>query len=122
MRRGGTALSEEGTVSHDNPVWVDFARSMAPLMYLPAQMLTGLVGGDHSRPLRILDVAAGHGIFGIMIAKQFPQSTVTALDWPNVLAVAQENAQKMGVGERHRLLPGKAFDVDWGGPWTTSFC
>ena len=36
VRRGGTAVSEEGTVSHDNPIWVAFARGMAPLMQLPA--------------------------------------------------------------------------------------
>lgn len=26
VRRGGTAISDEGTVSYDNPVWVEFAR------------------------------------------------------------------------------------------------
>ncbi|HXG64687.1 MAG TPA: methyltransferase dimerization domain-containing protein, partial [Blastocatellia bacterium] len=37
VRKGGTVLSEEGTVSAENPVWVDFARGMAPLMTMPAQ-------------------------------------------------------------------------------------
>ena len=32
VRRGGTAVSDEGTVSDDNPIWVEFARAMAPLM------------------------------------------------------------------------------------------
>ena len=32
----------------------------------------------------------------------------------NVLAVAERNAQKMGVGDRHHLIPGSAFDVDFG--------
>ncbi len=31
VRRGGTATSEEGTVSHDNPIWVEFARAMGPI-------------------------------------------------------------------------------------------
>lgn len=117
VRRGGTAVSEEGTVSHDNPIWVEFARAMGPLMQLPAQLLAGLVGGDARRPLRVLDVAAGHGLFGIAVAKQFPNAHVVALDWPNVLAVASENAQRAGVAARHTLLPGSAFDVDWGGPY-----
>src|SRR5262245_12409990 len=38
VRRGGTATSDEGTVSHDNPIWVTFARAMAPMMHLPARM------------------------------------------------------------------------------------
>ena len=117
VRRGGTAISDEGTVSHDNPIWVEFARAMAPLMHMPAQLLEGLVGGDPAKPLRVLDVAAGHGLFGITIAQRHPHAHVTALDWPNVLTVAQENAQRAGVADRHTLLPGSAFEVDWGGPY-----
>jgi 2-polyprenyl-3-methyl-5-hydroxy-6-metoxy-1,4-benzoquinol methylase len=117
VRRGGTAVSDEGTVSHDNPIWVAFARAMGPLMHLPAQLLVNLVGGDRARPLRVLDVAAGHGLFGITIAEHFPSSKITALDWPNVLAVAAENAQRAGVADRHALRPGSAFELDWGGPY-----
>jgi 2-polyprenyl-3-methyl-5-hydroxy-6-metoxy-1,4-benzoquinol methylase len=117
VRRGGTALSDEGTVSHDNPIWVEFARAMAPLMQMPAQLLAGLVGGDTGQPLRVLDVAAGHGLFGITIAQRYRQAHVTALDWPNVLAVAAENARRAEVAGRYALLPGSAFDVDWGGPY-----
>jgi 2-polyprenyl-3-methyl-5-hydroxy-6-metoxy-1,4-benzoquinol methylase len=117
VRKGGTAVSDEGTVSHDNPIWVEFARGMAPLMHLPAQLLVGLIGRDPNQPLRVLDVAAGHGMFGIAVAKHFSQAQITALDWPNVLAVAGENARKAGVSDRHTLLPGSAFEVDWGGPY-----
>lgn len=117
VKRGGTVLPDEGTVSHDNPIWVEFARSMAPLMHLPAKLMAGLVGGDAKQPLRILDVAAGHGLFGITIAQQYANARVTALDWPNVLQVAKENAQKAGIADRYQLLPGSAFDVDWGGPY-----
>jgi ubiquinone/menaquinone biosynthesis C-methylase UbiE len=117
VRKGGTALSDEGTVSHDNPVWVAFARAMGAIMRVPAELLAGLVGGAKDRPLRVLDVAAGHGLFGIAVAKHYPQATVVAIDWPNVLAVAAENARREGVAERHTLKPGSAFEVDWGGPY-----
>ena len=117
VRRGGTAASAEGTVSHDNPVWVAFARGMAPLMRLPAELLAGLACGDTGRPLKVLDVAAGHGLFGIAVARRYPQAHVTALDWANVLAVAAEFAKAEGVADRHTLLPGSAFEVDWGGPY-----
>jgi 2-polyprenyl-3-methyl-5-hydroxy-6-metoxy-1,4-benzoquinol methylase len=117
VRQGGTTISDEGTVSHDNPIWVTFARDMMPLMQMPAQLLAGLVGGDTTQPLRVLDVAAGHGIFGITIAQRYRQAHVTALDWPNVLAVAMENTRRAGVAERYALRPGSAFDVAWGGPY-----
>ncbi|MCE9562244.1 MAG: methyltransferase domain-containing protein [Planctomycetes bacterium] len=117
VRRGGTAISDEGTVSHDNPIWVAFARAMGPMMQMPAKLLTDLVGGDRQQPLRVLDVAAGHGLFGIAVAQQYPQAQITAIDWANVLAVATENAQRVGVANRHSLRPGSAFDIDWGGPY-----
>jgi 2-polyprenyl-3-methyl-5-hydroxy-6-metoxy-1,4-benzoquinol methylase len=117
VRKGGTATSVEGTVSHDNPIWVAFARAMGPVMHLPARLLADLVGGDRGRDLRVLDVAAGHGLFGIAFAEHFPKARVTALDWPSVLAVAAENARRAGVADRHVLRPGSAFDTDWGGPY-----
>ncbi len=116
VRRGGTAADEE-TVSHDNPIWVAFARAMAPMMRMPSRLLTDLIGGDAQQPLRVLDVAAGHGLFGISVAERYPKAHISALDWPNVLAVASENAKRAGVAERHALRPGSAFDVDWGGPY-----
>ncbi len=117
VRRGGTAISDEGTVSHDNPIWVAFAKAMGPMMRLPAKFLAELVGGDREQPLRVLDIAAGHGLFGITIAEHYPRAHITALDWANVLAIAAENARHAGVAERQSLLPGSAFDTKWGGPY-----
>jgi cyclopropane fatty-acyl-phospholipid synthase-like methyltransferase len=37
-----------------------------------------------------------------------------ALDWPNVLEVAKENAKKAGVESRYRTIPGSAFEVEYG--------
>jgi len=39
---------------------------------------------------------------------------IYALDWPKVLEVARETAVAHGVSSRYHLLPGSAFDVDWG--------
>jgi 2-polyprenyl-3-methyl-5-hydroxy-6-metoxy-1,4-benzoquinol methylase len=68
-------------------------------------------------PMRVLDIAAGHGLFGIEIAKQNPEAHVTGLDWAPVLRVALDNARKAGVHERYNMLPGSAFDVDFGEPY-----
>jgi len=71
----------------------------------------------HDGPMRVLDIAAGHGLFGIEIAKQNPQARVTGLDWAPVLRVALDNARKAGVQDRYDMLPGSAFEVDFGGPY-----
>ena len=67
--------------------------------------------------MRVLDIAAGHGLFGIEIAKPNPQARVTGLDWAPVLRVALDNARKAGVQDRYDMLPGSAFEVDFGGPY-----
>src|ERR1044072_3779626 len=114
VRRGGTTLDGEGTVSHDNPVWVKFARAMAPMMAMPAQLMAKLVDPQADRKLKILDIAAGHGLFGLAFATNNPQAEITALDCSNVLGVAKENAAKAGVTDRYKTIPGSAFDVDFG--------
>lgn len=117
VRKGGTVISDEGSVSPENPVWVKFARAMMPMMMMPAQAIAELVPVDPNRKIKVLDIAAGHGIFGIAFAMRYPNVEVTALDWAPVLAVATENAQKFGVADRHHLLPGSAFDVEFGGEY-----
>jgi ubiquinone/menaquinone biosynthesis C-methylase UbiE len=114
VRKGGTAVSEEGTVSPDNPIWVKFARGMAAMMMMPSQQIAKLVDPQADRPLKILDIAAGHGMFGIAFAMNNPKAEVVAVDWANVLQVASENAAKFGVGDRHKLIEGDAFGGDFG--------
>ncbi len=117
VRRGGTALPAGGTVAPEHPVWVRFARAMAPLMRAAARAVVETVPVDAERPLRVLDVAAGHGLFGIAFAERYPRAEVTALDWPAVLEVARENAAAAGVAERYRTIAGSAFEADLGGPY-----
>lgn len=114
VRKGGTIMTDGGTVAPDNPIWVKFARGMAPMMALPAKLLAKLVDPAGDKPLKILDIAAGHGLYGIEFAKNNPQAHVTALDWASVLEVAKENAQAAGVADRYTTLPGSAFEVNYG--------
>jgi ubiquinone/menaquinone biosynthesis C-methylase UbiE len=110
VRHGG-ALSE-AALEPDQPIWVEFARSMAPLMQMPAEGIARIFAG--SKPIRVLDISAGHGLYGIAFAKHNPNARITGVDWANVLAVATENAAKAGVAERYSTIPGSAFEVDFG--------
>jgi 2-polyprenyl-3-methyl-5-hydroxy-6-metoxy-1,4-benzoquinol methylase len=112
VRRGGTALGE-GTLEPENPDWVKFAQAMMPLMHMPAEIMAAELrkGGEAHK---VLDIAAGHGIFGISVANQNLAAHIYAADWKNVLEVAKQNAEAMGVGDRYHLLPGSAFETDFG--------
>jgi 2-polyprenyl-3-methyl-5-hydroxy-6-metoxy-1,4-benzoquinol methylase len=114
VRRGTIAPANNNTVADDNPMWVQFARAMMPMMMPAAQGIAEALDVASAGPLRVLDIAAGHGIFGIVLAQRNPRVEVVAVDWPAVLDVAREHATKMGVGDRYRLLPGDAFKADYG--------
>jgi ubiquinone/menaquinone biosynthesis C-methylase UbiE len=114
VRQGGSRVAGDGSLDPESPMWVTFARSMVPMMIPAAQMMAANLDFPPDRGIKVLDIAAGHGIFGIFVAKQFPNAEIHAVDWANVLTVATENAQQFGVADRHRLIPGSAFDVEYG--------
>jgi 2-polyprenyl-3-methyl-5-hydroxy-6-metoxy-1,4-benzoquinol methylase len=116
VRSGHTVLPGEGSVEPENPAWVEFAHSMAPMMAPMAGPLGTIALRGAKGPVSVLDVAAGHGLFGIEVAKQNPGARILAVDWAPVLEVARANARKAGVEDRYQTRPGSAFEVDFGGP------
>jgi hypothetical protein len=112
VRRGGTVATS--TVSPNDPVWVEFARSMAPFLGMVAGVLAPMVATP-GQAQKVLDVAAGHGLFGLRVAQANSSATVYGTDWADVLKVALENASAFGVADRYHIIPGNVFDVDLGG-------
>lgn len=114
VRRGGVPPSGDNIVSDENPLWVEFARSMMPMMVPAAHAIADLIEASSTETLKVLDIAAGHGLFGITIAQRNPRAEVVAVDWQPVLRLAEEHARSAGLHDRYRSLPGDAFKVDFG--------
>ena len=110
VRHGGAT---DHTLSPNDPIWVEFARRMAPMFLLPAGKSASILSTPGT-PEKVLDVAAGHGLFGISVARHNPAAAITFVDWENVLAVARENALQHGLEGRFETIAGSAFDVDFG--------
>ena len=114
VRKGGTASQQGDHTEAHEELWVKFAESMAP-MTLPASMfICKLIDAPAGKAMNVLDIAAGHGMYGITVAGQNPNARVTAVDWPAVLEVARKNAEKAGVAARYSTRPGSAFEGDLG--------
>jgi predicted O-methyltransferase YrrM len=120
VRKGGTASKMGDNSKPEDDRWVNFARSMSAMAVPMAGVLTQMIAAS-SGPVKVLDIAAGHGMYGITVARNLPNVHVTALDWPAVLGVAKENAAKAGVLERFSTRPGSAFDADLGGGYDYIF-
>jgi ubiquinone/menaquinone biosynthesis C-methylase UbiE len=112
IRHGGALPSDHGALEPEHPMWVEFARSMAPMMQMPAELIAQMFAG--SKPIKVLDISAGHGVYGIAFAKHNPSAKIVGLDWANVLEVAKENASKAGVADRYSTIAGSAFEVEFG--------
>jgi hypothetical protein len=70
VRKGGTILPAEGSVSEDNPVWVNFARGMAPLTVPSAGLIARLTAG--SGPMQVQVAVGLHAL-----SSSFPASSRT---------------------------------------------
>ncbi|HXR96356.1 MAG TPA: methyltransferase [Terriglobales bacterium] len=114
VRQGGTALKGDPANAPDSEYWVAFARNMGKLQTGGAHGLAELLLPKPDGGMKVLDIAAGHGQFGIAMAQRNPQAQVYSLDWPRVLDVAKENAAAGGVADRMHWLEGSAFELDWG--------
>jgi len=112
VRKGGTAEPQQGSVTPEHPMWLTFARTMGGMMVRAAEGLAELLPFDPKRAAKVLDVAAGHGVWGIAFAKKNHQAQLVALDWAPVLEVARENAHAAGVADRFSTIAGSAFEVE----------
>src|SRR6266571_1385840 len=118
VRRGGTVLDVHAETP-EYAYWEDFATSVAAVAKPAAAALAGVLhewASGHSR-LDVLDVAAGHGLYGFTLACGHPRSRVWALDWPNVLHITRLHAAKLGLSDRARFIGGDMFEVELGGPY-----
>ncbi|HEY4739403.1 MAG TPA: class I SAM-dependent methyltransferase [Candidatus Acidoferrales bacterium] len=106
-----------GTTGPEDPIWVDFAIAMAPMQAPLAEFVARIVSAESRQKWKVLDIAAGHGAFGTAIARHNPNAEIFALDWPQVLKVARDNANAAGIGDRFHELPGSAFDIELGGDY-----
>jgi ubiquinone/menaquinone biosynthesis C-methylase UbiE len=114
VRKGGTATPDDGTLAPEHPVWVKFARAMAPMMRPVAQGIAQLVDPEANRKIKVLDIAASHGEFGLAFARRNPHAEIVGLDWESVLELSKENAKAAGLADRHSTIAGSAFEVDYG--------
>jgi len=108
--RGGEEAGV-GFLAPEHAAWKDYARAMMPLAAEASNAIAALLAEQGEEVRRILDIAAGHGAFGIAVAVRHVCAEVVAVDWANVLAVARENAVAAGLDGRYKTLAGDATAI-----------
>ena len=87
---------------------------MVPMAMPAAHAIAGILGIESMGPVKVLDIAAGHGMYGIVLAQRNPAAQIAAADWSPVLNVALDHARQAGVDARYRTIAGDAFETDFG--------
>src|SRR4029078_1503399 len=90
-------------------------QTIIPLSYAGAQKL-----GDHLKvakareKIRVIDLAAGSGIWGIAVAQKSPQVRVTAVDWAGMIPTTKRITEKFGVRDRFAFIEGDLSEANFG--------
>lgn len=93
----------------------NFVSALFPIAYPAAKALASRIPLDTwGKGAKVLDVAAGSGVWGIAIAEANQNVSVTAVDWPEVLPVTRQTADRFGVGGRYQYIGGDLDQVEFG--------
>lgn len=93
----------------------NFVADIFPMSYPAASSLAKALDlNSRKQESKVLDIAAGSGVWGIALAQESPKVRVTAVDWPGVLNVTRQMAERFGLADRFEFTAGDLGEVDFG--------
>ena len=70
--------------------------------------------GNAGAAVKVLDLAAGSGVWGIAQAQSSPRVQVTAVDWPEVIDVTKKTSARFGFADRFSFVEGDLLTAEFG--------
>jgi SAM-dependent methyltransferase len=95
-----------------------FVVDIFPLSYPAAQTLSRHLSA--AAVVRVLDLAAGSGVWSIALAQGSEKATVTVVDWPEVIPITRKTVSKFGLAERYSYTAGDLLQADFGSGHTVA--
>jgi ubiquinone/menaquinone biosynthesis C-methylase UbiE len=113
--KAGTLESGVNQETEGTEFFHQFVEDIFPMSYPAARNLSDALGvASASSTVKVLDLAAGSGVWGIALAERSAHVHVTAVDWPGMLDITQKVAARFGVAERFTFSPGDLTNADFG--------
>jgi 2-polyprenyl-3-methyl-5-hydroxy-6-metoxy-1,4-benzoquinol methylase len=113
--KSGRPMRGEGPAEELQTFFATLVPPIFPAHFLLASaMLKRLPAPARRRIRRILDIGAGAAPWSIPFARAIKAARVTAADYPAVIQVTRQYAERWGVAERYDYLEGDFHDVDFG--------
>jgi ubiquinone/menaquinone biosynthesis C-methylase UbiE len=113
VRTGKPATRANDSVE-GSEFFAQFVEDIFNMSYAPAKTAAALLVKKAKKPVSVLDIAAGSGVWGIAMAQESPQVSVTAVDWPGVIPVTKRVAAKHGLADRFSYVEGDILKADLG--------
>jgi ubiquinone/menaquinone biosynthesis C-methylase UbiE len=93
----------------------EFVNDIFAMSYPAAQALARHLNFDSAgQPVRVLDLAAGSGVWGIALAQSSKHVYVTAVDWPGVIPVTRKTVTRFGLADRFSFVEGDLLQAAFG--------
>ena len=89
--------------------------TIIPMSYPGAQKLADhLKVAKAKEQVRVIDLAAGSGIWGIAVTQRSPRVRVTAVDWEGMIPTTKRITEKFGVRDRFDFVEGDLLKAEFG--------
>jgi len=89
--------------------------TIIPMSYPGAQKLADhLKVANSAENVRVIDLAAGSGIWGIAVSQKSPRVRVTAVDWAGMIPTTKRITEKFGVRDRFDFIEGDLSEANFG--------
>jgi ubiquinone/menaquinone biosynthesis C-methylase UbiE len=110
--RPAVAVNRE---SEGTEFFSQLVETIIPMSYAGAQKLAEHLNVAKAKDgLRVIDLAAGSGIWGIALAQKSPRMRVTAVDWAGMIPTTKRITEKFGVRDRFDFIEGDLLKVNFG--------
>jgi len=112
--RTGKPVHDVVETSEAGEFFKELVPSLFAVNYPAAQTLARAFTFPSGQSPRIIDLAAGSGVWGIAAAQQHPQARVTAVDLDPVIPITRKMAARFGLDNRFDFLAGDVMKADLG--------
>ncbi len=113
-----TAVNQEEAGSE---FFGQFVLDIFPMSYPSALALAKhLALGSTGAPVRVLDLAAGSGVWSIALAQSAENVSATAVDWAEVLPTTKATVARFGLADRFTFVAGDLLETDFGAGHTVA--
>ena len=113
--RGGRPAVAVNHETEGTEFFSQLVETIIPMSYPGAQKLADhLKVANSKEQVRVIDLAAGSGIWGIAVAQKSPRVRVTAVDWAGMIPTTKRITGKFGVRDRFDFIEGDLAEANFG--------